>query len=553
MNKSVKRALSILVGIMMVFPIAGCGTKAGQNANENADSQNHYGKNIPELVFFDVKNPQQEISLFSAGLSGVSATVPKLVLRGQEDDTMPIGGFSGPDYRYIINGKNVDLLNDATFQLLEDCGINMLIHTGFYTAYGSEPTTKMLTFADSHKINYLIPDSTINIGYTKSGDPVVAADASTVGTKDEIKSSLENYANDYKYFAGFYGQDEPAEASFSSIATSWSRFNAASSELGLNNKGLTLYYNHIVCQTGYKDYRMTSAKYETYLNNYIATTGANYLLFDLYPMATYQGNTKAFWGQWLNLLGLFAAISAENNIPWWGYAQAGGNFEGAGETAFRIVSEGELNYNVNTMLAFGAKGIMYFPCCVPMGYAENDDINPNDNGLINKYGQKTPRYYYAQQINKQIQACDEYLMNCIFKGVIQKSGSNGNDGNHPSVYSVPYARSGDTYTYRKNSYGILSSVSSSASDYYLVGCFDYGDANAYYVVNDSFVDDDAAITLNFNANHNYLIIQRGVVGTLSAKRSFGLRLAAGEGAFVLELKNNNPNVNDNIVSDSGNF
>ena len=374
----------------------------------------------------------------------------------------------------------------------------------------------------------------------------MAVDASTVGTKDEMKASLNNYAT-YKYFTGFIGADEPAEASFSSIATSWSRYNTALSELGLNNKGLTLYYNHAVVQTGQSDARMTSSKYETYLSNYIAT-GANYLMFDLYPMSNYLGNTKAHWGNWLNLLGLFAAMSKENNIPWWGYAQAGGNFDGAGEGTYRIISEGELNYNINTMIAFGAKGISYFPCCAPMNYAEDERIGANDNGLINKYGQKTPRYYYAQQINKQRRACDDYLMDCTFKAVIQKATYRGNDGNHPSIYSKPYERSSDTYTYKKSSYGILSSV---GGDNAIVGCFDYGSSNAYYVVNDSFVNNDARITLNFNGNHDYLIIQRGVAGTLSGKNGFGLRLAAGEGAFVLELKNYDSN--DNTVIDGRDF
>ena len=261
MNKSIKRLLAIIVGTLMIFPVfSGCGKTQAQvqkGTQEYADESDLF-----QIVFFDVKNPQQEVTKYGAG---GGSTVPKLVLRGQEENTMPIGGFAGPDYRYVIDGKNVDLLNDATFQLLEDCGINMLTHTGFYTSYGSEMTTKMLMLADSHKINYLIPDSTINIKYTTSGNPKVAADASTVGSKDEIKSSLVNYANDYKYFAGFYGADEPAEASFSSITTSWSRFNTAASEMGLNGKGLTLYYNHMVCQTGVTDFRMTSAKYETYL------------------------------------------------------------------------------------------------------------------------------------------------------------------------------------------------------------------------------------------------------------------------------------------------
>lgn len=538
MKKSIKRILAILIGAILVLPtFTGCGNI------ENG------GNETQGVVFFDVNNPQLEISNYSARAT-TTTSVPKKVLRGQAENTMPIGGFTGPDYRYVINGKKIDLLNDQTFQLLEDCGINMLIQNGFSMNYGSEMTTKALTLADAHKINYFVPDDTIQIKYN-TGDTYT--DASSVGSVADIKTVLKKYTDDYKYFTGFYGADEPAEVSFGKIQESWTNYNQVIYDLGLENKGLSLYYNHIVVQTGYTDKRMTSAKYETYLNNYLAT-GGDYLMFDLYPFAIYQGNDKAHWGNWLNLLGLFSAMSAENNVPWWGFAQNGGNFDGAGETAFRIVNEGELNYNVNTMLAFGAKGISYFPACTPVIYAENENINTNDSGLINEYGQKTPRYYYAQQINKQIQAIDEYLMSCQFKGVIQTASYNFIDnGDHPSIYSEVYGRGSDTNSYKKSSYGILSSVSCGSGDYALVGCFDYGNVNAYYIVNDSFVNDDATVTLKFSGNNDYLIIQRGVVGTLKSKNQFGVRLSAGEGAFILQLKNSDPNANDNVVGDTTPF
>ena len=560
MKKTLKRLLAVIISSIMVFPaFTGCGD-AQTDAHGNQKTINN---NLPELVYFDVKNPQQEVKRFSEGLI-VGSSVPKLVLRGQESNTMPIAGFLGPDYRYTIDGKRVDLLNDTTFQMLEDCGINAIFGNPYDMVYGSEIATRTMTLADSHKINYFCYDPTIRMGYTVSGD--TANDASTIGTVSDIQASINNYKQ-YRYFAGFMGEDEPVQASMSSIGTSWSRFNSAATNAGLNKNELALYYNHVAPASD--GGRWWSGTYTNYIQQYI-NTGANYLLFDMYPFNDkYSTDCE---DRWLRVLALFAYQSANAGIPWWGYVQAGGNLDedGYGYRASgkytgygtRFVSEGDMNYQVNTMLAFGAKGIAYYPGVVPLSSVVNrsvlnDSGNPkfstNDHSLINEYGQKTKYYYYAQQINKQIQACDDYLMDCTFQGVIQtrQKQDGPSAGDSPIIYNKPWEMNSDPSYKKGSSYGILSSLSGNNA---LVGCFDYGGSFAYYVMNDSLTRNNATITLNFNANHDYLIIQRGVVGTLLAKRSFGLKLTAGEGVFVLQLDNfNNQNINDNDTQNTIDF
>jgi hypothetical protein len=93
MKKSVKRILAILIGALLVLPtFTGCG-----------NTENGGNDQTQDVVFFDVNNPQLEISNYSARAT-TTTSVPKKVLRGQAENTMPIGGFTGPDYRYVING-----------------------------------------------------------------------------------------------------------------------------------------------------------------------------------------------------------------------------------------------------------------------------------------------------------------------------------------------------------------------------------------------------------------------------------------------------------------
>lgn len=426
-------------------------------------------------------------------------------LRGQGADVMPIGGYMGPSNQYKGNGYMLDSqVTDEIFRKIADCGINYVVDTKYSSA--TDAGHEILDLAEKYKISYLMGDSNVINLHTTAANAVVAE-------PETIADALKSLTDKYDYFAGLYARDEPNSTLYPAIKKSWENFNAA--KASINQNELTLYYNLFPPVGGNQlSYDTDSGlTYAEYVQGFLDTK-PDYLMFDSYPFMT--GSDKASGG-WLNLLGQINRAAKNNNVAWWGFVQGGGNF-GDVQGGHKLVNENEMNYDVNTMLAFGAKGIAYFPMCFPPEWQNaTPEENTNDNSLINKYGSKTPYWYYAQKINKQILAADEVLMNSAHMGVIITGES-------------------EVCRYTSNAYGDKLSdfrhLKSVGGDPSIIGCFDYKGGIALYVVNDSLTEHRGEVVLNFDKGYEYEVIQRGVKNTLIAK-SFTLTLEAGEGALVV--------------------
>ena len=134
-------------------------------------------------------------------------------------------------------------------------------------------------------------------------------------------------------------------------------------------------------------------------------------------------------------------------------------------------------------------------------------------GLIGRYGEKTERWYYAQNINRHTAAIDHVLLNSAHMGIIA-------NGNSPA----PIPEKGRLESFRE-----LKSVEGDDS---IVGCFDYKGRAAYYAVNNSTTKDKAKIVLNFDNRYAYEVIQNANSYSLKGK-SLTLTLAPGEGVLVV--------------------
>ena len=78
-------------------------------------------------------------------------------------------------------------------------------------------------------------------------------------------------------------------------------------------------------------------------------------------------------------------------------------------------------------------------------------------------------------------------------------------------------------------YKLLKSVDGDPS---VIGCFNYKGGVALYVMNNTLTNHRGQITLNFDNNYEYEVIQRGITSGIIAE-SFTLTLEAGEGALVV--------------------
>lgn len=433
---------------------------------------------------------------------------PSDMLRNFSADVMPITLYLGPNDSYTGDGYNLpSLITDKTYQDLASCGVNVIKEK--YNHYGSNPqkTYQMLETAGRHGIHYFMLAD--NIANWPSADPQYA----TVGTVEQFKTVLTDLTK-YDNFLGFYFRDEPPATIFESIKSAIANFNKAVEELNMQDEHLNFYLNAFPRFGDQSGYGSVMESWEAYLTSF-NDMGANYLSWDMYPInSTIPGKV---YGGWLNDLDIVRDLTTGWDKPWWGTAQCGG-LRPAFSSDNRVVNEAELNWDVNTMLVFGAKGICYYTgvCPPEPGFMAVEGDAINHNSLLTKYGTKTPMYYYAQKINKQIAAIDHVLMNATHKGVI----FNGETGLCASDYNRDD---------KLASYGVLKSVS---GDDALVGCFDYNGGNAYLVMNNSITDHRGEITLNFSKEGEFEVIQRAVSANVTAK-TFTLHLEAGECALVV--------------------
>ena len=432
---------------------------------------------------------------------GTPVTYYSASWRGIDEDEMLIAGFVGPHDFYAGSGYALpSLLTDETFAELKECGINQIQD---HYSIETQQAEKALNLAAKYGITYILPCPSILA--TDTNDP----NGFKIGTVEEIAAKMEELMEKYPTLNGFHLRDEPSSDMFPPLSECVAKVEAARETLDVSN------FHGYINAFPSTDWRQLSNStdesmtWQKYLNG-ICDTGIDFLMFDAYPFALTPGEVSAGW---LNALGIMNQTAKNYQIPWYGWAQCGGYLPSF-SASHRVVNEGEMNWNIGTMLAFGAKGFGYYTLVTPSFWSTVDESYVNNDSILNKYGSKTPFFYYAKKINAQAQAMAPVLLHAAHEGIIMDNTDSPN-----------------TYTGKDliESYRCFKGYSGDSA---LIGCFDYEGTVALVVVNNSIENHHAVVTLEFDNNYEYEVIQRAVKSSISGKE-FSLHLEAGEFALVV--------------------
>jgi hypothetical protein len=369
--------------------------------------------------------------------------------------------------------------------LAKDAGLNMVY--GLYEQMDSRPedVLQALDAAQANGLKYMVRDGALEAG---------------ANNPDLMRESMQRYVKHPAYI-GNMATDEPSTPDFDSLAASHNIFNTIAPNKYFYVNLLPNYAsrNQLFINKGDGGGGMPSPEdYQTYLDQYVSKVKPAFLSYDHYPLA----------GEFPNLNpGYFQNMSAvrktaqKNNIPFWVFIQ-----DASWSSYVRLPKPAETFWQVNTALAYGAKGIQYFTfwCPYEPGFT---------GGMVSRTGGKTPIYDAVQTMNKQIVAVDHILMKSVSKGIIVQNSS---------PIPVP---SGDQLT----SYKQLTSLSGSTP--ILAGVFDYDGKSAYYIVNNT-INQDGSVTLNFNDSVSAEVYQNAKKSEKSGSQ-LSLNLLAGEGALVV--------------------
>lgn len=400
-----------------------------------------------------------------------------------DPDVMPIGAWVAPPHANISNRGNPSFITDEQFQILAESGIN-LIYGLYEMANDHMPEIlETLDLCEKYGLKYLIRDANVN-----------EADA------DIVRAALQRYAT-HPAFAGVKIQDEPGTTSFDLFSETHEIFKALCPDKYYYINLLPSYANASQLQYGAATSRTDGTMdFDTYLEQYIKKVNPAFLSYDYYAIGGAAGTVKQGY---FKDMSKFRELSLKYDIPFWVFIQS------CGYGNMRTPNEAEILWQVNTSLAYGAKGIQYFCYFTPL-----EDPDAFRGNFIDRNGNKTDIYYYGQRANIQIAACDEVLMHCTSKGLIVTGDSIDN--------SIPEK---DKIT----SYRELVQVTAQNSGF-LTGCFDHQGKSAYYVVNNSLTN-QGSVTLTFNEAVNGVYICDGESKTFTGN-SLTLDLMPGEGVLV---------------------
>jgi len=398
-------------------------------------------------------------------------------------DVMPIGAWVAPPKANISRRNNPSFITDAQYKMLQESGINMIYGLYELATGDMDDILKSLDLCQKYGIKYLIRDPNL-----------LDAD------EDTMRKSLERYAS-HPAFAGVKVQDEPGTSMFDTFGEMHPIFKKLLPDKYFYINLLPSYATPSQWQFGAASTRTDGTMtFTRYLDEYIAKVKPQFLSYDTYSIHGPKGTVDQVHYKDLST---YRSLSLKHNIPFWVFIQC------CGFGSMRRPNEAEILWQVNTCLAYGAKGIQYFCYFTPL-----EDPSAFPGNFIDKDGNKTEIYAYGQKANKQIAAVDHVLMNCTSKGIIV-TGENIDK-------SLPAS---DTVT----KYGNLSSVTGTGSGF-ITGCFDYKGKDAFYVANNSLLN-NGDVTLHFSKSvsgtHVYNASSKKFSGS-----SLTVSLKAGEGVLI---------------------
>lgn len=418
---------------------------------------------------------------------------------------MPIGAWISPTTYPARSAIGTDLagygietnfLQEKYYDMIDDLGVNQLTYTEKnFGDSGSSSILKGLGLAENHGLTVFVDDSGI-------------------GDDETDETALAERVNAYSRYASFGGihiGDEPHTSTYQSSATTKTVSEIADKSTLINSYTNLLGYVNL-----YGDYTLNNTQYKAYLAEAISELNPKVLSFDHYNGTTSNNGAISYFGS----LEAIREASLTNDIPFIGFISTGDDYTpNAIYTDDDAPTPEQIKWNVNTLLAYGAKGYNWFTLIQPWYFAlegdgEIEGMDFDRCGLIGANGEPTRNYDVAQEINTYVATIDHILMASTSVDVL-------------AVGTSAQSQTGIS----KTSYNGTTVSAGNASTGAIVGVFDYNGKTAYYVVNHN-TNASQNITLNFGSSQSIRVYTESGNTTTTASSQV-LSLGAGEAALVV--------------------
>ena len=471
-------------------------------------------------------------------LSG-SATVLSGVTY-ENDYTFSSAGYSSVEY---FTSKNLTNLSPKTLMQYKNSGLTV-VHPGYDASVGATATEltvqtrTLLANAAEVGLKVILEDYfLVNLSESTTGSLIGTTYADTAALDAAVWERLQIYC-DYEAFYGVVLADEPYYEVFTAYGEVYQSIKRVCEA---NNVECYIHCNMLAGFAGYtalgasSDFASNSARfnaYKAYLQKFLDVTGADYVMYDLYPL-TSSGLTG--WG--LFTLQAAAEVAKENNVALNVVTQTctiQSNFFGRDNT--RIMSAEDLHWINNMLLGFGVKEIHYFTY-----YARPDSESETyiDEGcFVTLEGEKTDVYYRMQAILAQNQQFAsviksfDYVSSNLIKGASVTYNNTGIMNTTDSKREYARAEEFDTDSFS----GALTAVSAD-KEYVLLTTLNDGTNDMYMVQNavDPQYDVVQTVTMTFTGKTYAVVYENGFkrIVNLNNDGTLTLKLSEGNAAYVM--------------------
>ena len=499
-----------------------------------------------ELMFYGCKQlPSKYSELYQLNLESKEYFAPKYTYEFLGQDVMPIGGYIEPSVGYFASGVTVDkVMKDYVAS-----GTNILI--GIQQArYGTTGEHYKEMYESLEKYGgmmierYQVP----NAEYLY---------ASYAGSHAEDEPGVVQWLDDLYYNSPWaagnqvgsqhkqhenWKKNHPRKLRFTNLLPVNSPKNAF--VFGATYYGANDAKNH----DKFAEYTAKYANYDEYYKTYIEEMKPEVFCYDFYPLWANGGKGYLPYpelnGQHFEQLAVTRYYAEDYNdkvnggyVPFWNFIQiAQWGAQGEGKGGSRAATLRELNWQVNTALAYGSKGYHYF--------VFNDYGDISGNGAVSDYAgttpinidgtKNTPVYNNVKKLNTQSQAMAKWLLNANVDH-IYVYGANPNGEATPTSVLTP--RNNSIKWAFKDSVGVNHIVSHMT---YYANNNEYDEGvtadvrELYFVCNNNTLQStgDGTITINFKSEVSGSYIYNGVEKTFSGT-SLTVSTVAGEGFAIL--------------------
>lgn len=405
---------------------------------------------------------------------------------------MPILGYVSPPPANVMNQGNINYITENSYRSIKESGINIVV--GLYESYPENPNQ--------------IPDA-LNCSY-KTGIEYLVKDTRLSTQHDYFEKQLTNNYINKPGCAGVLCIDEPNREQFSTIAASYKNFKKQFPNKIFYVNMLAMYAtSKFIYGTPNEEggERIPSKEeYIKFVYDYLQIVDPPFISYDFYPCLN---EFPSIENDYFVQMSIIRKAALQYNIPFWTFVQTC-SFK---HNVTRIPTKADINWQVNTSLAYGAKGIQYFTLWAPFNINNDPSIGEYfTGGILSNSGNKNQEFQYVKDINKHIAVIDHILMKCISIGIMQT-------GSSPAP--IP---SEDLVTESRGIFKISSTQG------LLVGCFDYQGKEVYYIINNCLSNEN---TVNFQIKNTTVIqiIQKAIVREILSNR-INLNLEAGEGVLI---------------------